>query len=68
MSETTTAVATRPGWKTSEFWLTLAAILMSQLYASGVVGDGGTVAKVAGIAASVLGALGYTVARTKAKA
>jgi len=68
MSEKTeTSVAVRPGYKTTEFWLSCAAMIMSQLYASGVIGDGGTASKIAALVASVLTALGYTIARGKAK-
>jgi hypothetical protein len=71
MAEETTAVekpAAKPGWRTSEFWLSTAAVIMSQLYASGVIGDSSAVGKVAALVVSILAALGYTVARTKAKA
>ena len=69
MADSTTAVTpTKPGYKTTEFWLSLAAILLGALFASGAISDGGTVAKVAGLASSVLGALGYTVSRTQLKA
>ena len=69
MSETTAIEKpVKAGWRTSEFWLSAAAIAVSQLYASGVIGDAGTVGKVVALVASLLGALGYTVARTKAKA
>jgi hypothetical protein len=62
------AVSKKPGWKTSEFWLSTAAMLTSQLYAAGVIGDASTVGKVVAAVASVLTALGYTVLRAKAKA
>ena len=69
MADETTAVAkAKPGYKTTEFWLSAAAMIMSQLYASGVIGEGGTAAKIAALVGSLLTALGYTVARTKAKA
>jgi hypothetical protein len=67
MSEETKP-ATKPGYKTTEFWLTAGAMIMSHLYASGAIGDGGAIAKVAGIVASILAALGYAVVRGKAKA
>lgn len=54
----------KPGWKTTEFWLTVAASVVSFVLASGV---GGTAATVAGIAATVLAALGYQVARKEVK-
>jgi len=60
--------AKKPGYKTTEFWLTLAASVLGALFASGAIGEGGTVAKILGMAATILSTLGYTVARTKAKA
>lgn len=58
----------RPGYRTTEFWLSLAATVLGVLWASGAISDGGTADKIIGLAASVLTALGYTVARAKAKA
>jgi len=76
MPDTTTASTTtdpapapapvKPGWRTSEFWLKLAALALTSLYASGALTNDRVLA-IAGMAASVLGALGYTVARTIAK-
>lgn len=57
----------KPGWKTSEFWLSTVAMLLGQAYASGAIADGGTASKIAGLAVSVLAALGYTVSRGMAK-
>lgn len=56
-----------PGWKTSEFWLSLGATLLSQLYASGALTND-IALRIAGIAATVLTALGYTVMRSQVKA
>jgi hypothetical protein len=66
MSEETKT--TKPGYKTTEFYLAGVATLLGMLFASGVLGDGGTDLKIASLVASVLATLGYTVARTKAKA
>lgn len=55
----------KPSWKTSEFWLTVAAAAVTALYTSGAIGDGGTVDKVVGVAAMLLGALGYSVVKPK---
>lgn len=56
----------KPGWKTSEFWLSMGAIIIGGVMASGVLdslgGDHWAV-KVVGIVASILGALGYTATR-----
>jgi hypothetical protein len=43
-------------------------VLLGALFASGVVSEGSSFDKVLGLAVSILSALGYTVARTKAKA
>ena len=61
------ATAVKPGWQTTEFWLGLAATLLSALYASGVIPTSGAAATIAGIAATVLIALGYKVSRTLIK-
>lgn len=56
-----------PGYKTTEFWLKIAAMLLTAAYASGALTNS-TALSIAGIAATILGALGYTVARTMLKA
>jgi hypothetical protein len=58
---------TKPGYKTSEFWLMLAAQVLTLLFAAGVVAEGSTLHKVLALAASVLGALGYAVVRGAVK-
>lgn len=57
----------KPGYRTTEFWLSLAAMIVGAVFASGAFGEDSQVLKVAGLAASVLGVLGYTVSRGKAK-
>lgn len=66
-SNTTTTIATKPGYKTTEFWLALVTIIIGQIYASGVVVDGGTLAKVLALATSALAAAGYSVSRGLSK-
>ena len=69
MTDTTVPVtgsAPTPGWRTSEFWLKIAAITLSALFASGLL-TSNTALAIAGMAASILGALGYTVSRTLVK-
>ena len=56
----------KPGWKTSEFWLTLAAQIIPILQATGVV-HGSDGVMYAGFAVQALSLLGYTTARTIAK-
>jgi hypothetical protein len=57
----------KPGYKTTEFWLATGATLLSALFASGVLAEGSLALKIAGIAATVLGALGYAVVRGAVK-
>lgn len=57
---------TKPGYKTTEFYLSFAAMLLSTLFASGVL-TGTTSLAIAGVAASVLTALGYSVVRGQTK-
>lgn len=60
----------KPGYKTTEFWLSLATILVGAVMASGVLDSLGTehwLVKVVGIVMSVLGALGYSTSRAFVK-
>lgn len=57
----------KPGFKTTEFWMSMVAMIAGAVMASGAFGDESSVMKVAGIAAMVLSAAGYTVARGAAK-
>lgn len=56
-----------PGWKTSEFWITLIVILIGALPSSGLIAEGSQAAKIVGLAISVLGGLGYMQSRTSLK-
>lgn len=60
----------KPGWKTTEFWLTLLALGLTQLYASGVTDSHADSSWVKAIAffAAALTAAGYAVSRGKVKA
>jgi len=64
---TLTTTAPKPGYQTTEFWLKVAAFVLTALYASGVIPTSGTLATAVAIAATMLGALGYTVSRTFVK-
>ena len=55
-----------PGYKTTEFWLGVLAMLITAMYASGAVTDN-TALSIAGIVSTILGALGYTVGRSVVK-
>ena len=61
-------VAPKVGWKTSEFWLTLVAVLIGALAASGAIVETSMVGKIVGVAGSVLAAMGYTYSRSIVKA
>ena len=57
----------KPGYRTTEFWLSTVTTLVSLLYASGLVVDGTTAGKIAAFAVAALSTLGYQVSRGKAK-
>lgn len=57
----------KPGIKTTEFWLSLAAAVVGVLAASGGLDPASPAAKVVGITAVVLAAMGYSVSRGLAK-
>ena len=59
----------KPGWKTTEFWITAIVALASLAWGAGVVDPAGTEGadKIFGFVASALAALGYTVSRGLAK-
>jgi len=57
----------KKGVKTSEFYICLAVLALGALMSSGVISDGGTVAKIVGGAMEVLAALGYTWSRATVK-
>jgi len=57
----------KPGYKTTEFWLSLAAMIVSMLFASGAISEGSDAAKVIGFVAAALTSLGYSVSRGLAK-
>jgi membrane protein implicated in regulation of membrane protease activity len=56
----------RPGWKTSEFWLSTAAFVIGSLMASGSF-EGTAVDRVFGAIMAVLATLGYSASRAKTK-
>lgn len=62
---TQTTQPAKPGFKTTEFWLGLAAVIVGVLLGVDLGGVAGTVIAVA---AAILTALGYTVSRTVVKA
>jgi hypothetical protein len=59
----------KPGWKTTEFWLTMAGNAMSAVYASGVLDavPGQWDNRIAGVIGMVLVNMGYQVSRAWVK-
>ena len=57
----------KPGFKTTEFWLTAIAEILGLLMASGFIAGGNKWAPIIGIAISALAAMGYTSNRSKIK-
>lgn len=57
-----------PGYKTTEFWLTLVAYAVALFLASGFFPDTHVAIKVASLVGALLAQLGYTTSRAKLKA
>jgi hypothetical protein len=57
----------KPGYKTSEFYLTFLTVLLTLLGTSGLFVETGTVAKVIGWGVAALAAMGYTFVRGSVK-
>jgi hypothetical protein len=58
----------KPAWKTTEFYLSILAILVGLLMGAGFIGDATVYAKVGGWVVAALGAAGYQWAATLANA
>ena len=58
----------KPGYKTTEFWMSLAALVVTTLISSGAIPHDGALEKIIGGVSVVLLALGYNVGRTIVKA
>jgi hypothetical protein len=56
-----------PGWRTTEFWLSLAAIVLGGMFSVDLIPQEGPYMKLAGLAVVVLSAFGYSVSRGVAK-
>ncbi len=67
-SEVTTTKTVAPGYKTTEFWLALVVKIIGAATAVGLIADGTTAARIAGLATLVLAQYGYTYSRTVLKA
>lgn len=57
----------KPGWKTSEFWLTMIAGATSYLMATGAIEVGSPLGKGLAAVAGILAVMGYSVSRGIAK-
>lgn len=57
----------KPAYKTTEFWLSLASVIVGGLVASGAFASGGLADKAIAGAAALLAALGYGVSKSAAK-
>ena len=60
----------KPGYKTTEFWLSAVAMLIGLAYGSGLISEAGTsgIEKSVAFVASALAALGYSASRGSVKA
>lgn len=67
MPDTNTTIPAKPGYKTTEFWLSFSAIIVGAVQASGIVPSEGPWNQVLGMVISALVALGYTGARMAMK-
>ena len=57
----------KPGYKTTEFWLSLVAVALGAVAASGVIPAESAWERVVGLIVSALAAIGYTGARLAVK-
>jgi hypothetical protein len=57
----------KPGYKTTEFWLSLLTVLISAVASSGLFASTSPAARLISIALATLTSLGYTASRTSLK-
>ena len=57
----------KPGYKTTEFWITVFVTLAGLAMASGLIAPGSTWDKGIGLIVSALASMGYSAARSKVK-
>jgi len=67
-ADTTTAAAIKPGYKTTEFWLSTAATLVGLAVGSGAIPSTAPWGQIVGLITALLGSMGYTVSRAQVKA
>jgi len=57
----------KPGYKTSEFWISACSNIVAALFAAGVIPTTGETAKILGVVGPVATAIGYAISRGLAK-
>jgi hypothetical protein len=57
----------KPGWKTTEFWLSFFALILGAAMASGALPETGMAQQIVGGVLAILAQLGYTAARNTIK-
>lgn len=58
----------KPGYRSSEFWITAVTVLVGLLLASGAFPDDGSMARALAFVASALASMGYSWSRARVKA
>jgi len=61
------SLMTKPGYKSTEAWITLVLVIIGGLLSTGIIGDGTQVAQILGTVTTIASALGYTASRTAIK-
>lgn len=57
----------KPGYKTTEFWLSLLAMIFGALMSSGAIVEGSSIERAIGGAIAILATMGYTASRAQVK-
>ena len=60
-------VVVKPGYKTTEFWMSTVAVICGLLMASGAIGEATLASQIIGGVLATLGTLGYNVGRASEK-
>ena len=64
---TPTPAPVKPGYKTTEFWMSAGATFVGLVIASGIVPNTGVWPKIVALVVAAFTAMGYTVSRTSVK-